>query len=441
MSTPTRRRIAGRQRLVQVGAAALAGAALIMVSGCGTQGLQSVPLPGGAALGDNPRTYKLQYADVLDLVPQSTVKFNGVQVGRVDSIKVSPDQWTAEVTIEVQNSVDLSDKATAEIQQTNLLGEKYVALEDPQENSDLPRQNPAEIIACPEVGSPQCRTRTATDIEQVLGALSLLLNGGGIAQLKPIVDELNTALDGRETQVKSLLNQTADLISGLDEQKNNIVTALDGLDKLSNRARAQTDQINRVLDELPRGVAVLEEQRPQLVAMLEQVDRLGVVGVDVLGTAREEIITDLKALRPTLQALAGAAPDLITASPLLFTYPFPDALLPGVHGDSTNLFGNLDLRLLNQLEALGVGQGEPVYSPPKTGPTPIIDPQNPYYNGNGPRLGWPTITLLPLPNARPGPNTPPSGGQYALMPEERGQQSFMQGPLNMLANANTGVSS
>ena len=441
MRSPLRKNAVGRQRLVQVGAAALAGAALIAVSGCGTQGLQSVPLPGGANLGESPRTYKLQFLDVLDLVPQSTVKFNGIEVGRVDSIKVSPDQWTAEVKIEVQNNVDLSDASTAEIQQTNLLGEKYVALEDPQENADLPRQNPAETIGCPAVGAPDCRTRTATDIEQVLGALSLLLNGGGISQIKPIVDELNTALDGRETQVKGLLNETATLISGLEEQKNNIVTALDGLDKLSNRARAQTDQINRVLDELPKGVAVLEEQRPQLVAMLEQVDRLGVVGVQVLGTAREEIITDLRALRPTLQALAGAAPDLITASPLLFTYPFPDALLPGVKGDSTNLFANLDLRLLNQLEALGVGQGEPVYSPPRTGPQPIIDPANPYYNGNGPRLGWPTITLLPLPNARPGPNTPPSGGQYALMPEERGQQSFLQGPMNMLANANVGAGS
>ncbi|PXW35218.1 UNVERIFIED_CONTAM: phospholipid/cholesterol/gamma-HCH transport system substrate-binding protein [Williamsia faeni] len=423
-------------RWSKAGAAALIGAAVIAVGGCGSQGLQSVPLPGGAPLGDNPRTYKLQFLDVLDLVPQSTVKFNGIEVGRVQEIKVAPDQWTAEVTIEVQDRVDLSDEARAEIQQTNLLGEKYVALEDPQENADLPRQNPDEVIGCPSAGGGECRTRTATDIEQVLGALSLLLNGGGVAQIKPIVDELNKALEGRQTEVKGLLNETARLIDGLDDQKDDIVTALDGLDALSTRARAQTDQINRVLDELPKGIQVLEEQRPQFVTMLQQLDRLGEAGVAVLGTAHDAIITDLKALRPVLQSLAQAAPDIITAAPLLFTYPFPDSLLPAVIGDSTNLFGDLDLRLLNQLEALGVGQGEPVYSPPKTGPTPIIDPQNPYYNGNGPRLGWPTITLLPLPNAQPGPNTPPSGGQYALMPDERGQQSFIKSPLNLLTNAN-----
>lgn len=429
------------RRVVKATAAAIIGAAVIAISGCGSQGLQSIPLPGGAPLGDNPRTYKLQFTNVLDLVPQSTVKFNGTQVGRVETIEVAPDQWTAEVTIAVQNAVDLSDQATAEVQQTNLLGEKYVALEDPQENADLPRQNPAEPIGCAAESDPACRTRTATDLEQVLGALSLLLNGGGIAQIKPIVDELNNALEGRETQVKGLLNETARLIKGLDEQKDNIVTALDGLDKLSNRTRSQTDQINRVLDELPKGVQVLEEQRPQFVTMLQQLDRLGEVGVQVLGTARDEIITDLKALRPTLQALADAAPDIITASPLLLTYPYPDSLLPAVAGDSTNLIGNVDLRLLNSLEALGVGQGTPVYSPPKTGPLPIVDPSNPYQNGNGPRLGWPTITLLPLPNAQPGPNTPPSGGQYALMPSERAKANFFDSTLNILANANHGGAS
>ena len=32
----------------------------------------------------------------------------------------------------------------------------------------------------------------------MLGALSLLLNGGGVAQLKTITSELNNALEGRE---------------------------------------------------------------------------------------------------------------------------------------------------------------------------------------------------------------------------------------------------
>ena len=53
----------------------------------------------------------------------------------------------------------------------------------------------------------------------------------------------------------------------------------------------------------------------------------------------------LKALRPVLTQLAAAASDLITAAPLMLTHPFPDWLLPGVRGDSTNLFMTLDLAI------------------------------------------------------------------------------------------------
>lgn len=42
-----------------------------------------------------------------------------------------------------------------------------------------------------------------------------------------------------------------------------------------------------------------------------------------------------------------------------------------------------------------------------------VNPANPYYNGNGPRWGWPTVGLLPPPpNSRIGPWTPPSYGNY-----------------------------
>ena len=96
------------------------------------------------------------------------------------------------------------------------------------------------------------RTRTATDIEQVLGALSMLLNGGGLAQLTPIVDELNKALGTDGSELKSLLKTTSKLVAGLNRQRDDIVTAIDGLNQLSERTVAQTDQIDRILGELPR---------------------------------------------------------------------------------------------------------------------------------------------------------------------------------------------
>ena len=135
---------------------ALAGAVLsltVMVSGCMSGGIQSIPLPGGVDTGSNPRTYKIQFDDVLDLVPQSMVKQNGIPVGRVTKVEVPKDAWYAQVTVQVKNSVDLSDKAEASVQQTNLLGEKFVALSEPEGSQNAPRQNPSQPI-------PASRTRT-----------------------------------------------------------------------------------------------------------------------------------------------------------------------------------------------------------------------------------------------------------------------------------------
>lgn len=396
-------------RIRRSGIGVLAALLVALLAGCAGNGIQSVPLPGGVATGDDPRTYEIQFEDVLDLVPQSMVKMNGIPVGRIDAVTVPGDQWYAQVRVTVQNHVDLSDASRAEVQQTSLLGEKFIALIEPEDSAELPRQDPAEPI-------PLSRTDTGTDVEQILGALSLLLNNGGIDQIEPIITELNTVFAGRSDRVKGLLEESQDLISGLNRQRDEIVTAIDGLAALSDRALGQTEQIERILAQMPAGIEVLEEQRPQLLDLLGKVDELGEVGTDILGTAHDEIITDLKALRPVLTELAAAADDIVTASPMLLTHPFPDSLLPAVQGDATNLFMTLDLRILNQLEALGVGQGEPVYSPPSVH-APRVDPRNPYVGGNGPRYGWPTITLLPPgPNWRLGPNTPPSGGTYPMNP-------------------------
>ena len=58
----------------------------------------------------------------------------------------------------------------------------------------------APPVLPPELASgdtiPITRTGSAPEAEEVLGALSLLLNGGGLQQIKVITTELNKALDG-----------------------------------------------------------------------------------------------------------------------------------------------------------------------------------------------------------------------------------------------------
>ncbi|MFF2557721.1 MCE family protein [Nocardia sp. NPDC058058] len=405
----SRKRIAARARTAAlarrstVALAATLGAATFAVAGCGN-GAFSVPLPGGADVGDHPMHLDIRFSDVLDLVPQSTVKVDGVAVGRVDKIELAPDGWTASIKAVVNKSVNLPANARAEVRQSNLLGEKFVELSAPANDPDQARLKDGSTIKVEN-------TRTATEVEQVLGALSLLLNGGGVAQLQPIVVELNKALDGRDAKVRSLLEQANTLINGLNQQVDDITRALDGLNTLGSRVGQQTEQIGKILDELPQGIKILNEQRPQLIQLLTQLDRVGQAGFDVLDHSKENLITDLSSLRPTLQELGKSAGDLVTAFPLIPTYPFPDEAIKSAFGGQVNTWLSVDLEVGTLLSNLGVGKPDPVYLPPN-GRQVNVDPSNPYYNGNGPRGGWPTVSLLPLPptvarpTGAPGPFDP-----------------------------------
>ncbi|WP_370627820.1 MCE family protein [Nocardia brasiliensis] len=385
------------------GIALATGLAAVLVTSCASDGIYSVPLPGGADVGEHPMHIDIQFDDVLDLVPQSAVKVEGVPVGRVEDITIGKDQWTATVRTVVNSSVDLPDNAHAEVRQSNLLGEKFIELSKPADPAAAKLRDGAVITVD--------RTRHATEIEQVLGAMSLLLNGGGVAQLQPIVTELNKTLGGREERVRSLLDQANTLIKGLDDQVDDITRALDGLDVLSSRVGQQTAQIGKILDELPEGVKILEQQRPQLVGLLTQLDRVGQAGFDVLDHSKDDLIRDLTSLRPTLQELGKSAPDLVTAFPLIPTYPFPDSTLESTFGGSVNTWLSVDQQIGVTLSNLGVGKPNPEYIPPTFGPPVPVNPTNPYYNGNGPRAGWPTISILPLPPNMaqpPAPGVPPN---------------------------------
>lgn len=349
----------------------------VTVSLAGCQGIYDLPLPGGAAGGGDVYRVTAQFADVLDLVPQSSVKVNQVTVGTVEKIELNG--WTATVTLRLPSSVRLPDNAVAELKQTSLLGEKYVQLAPP---ADLP---PAGTLGNGDT-IPLARTGRNTEVEEVLSALSLLLNGGGVAQLKVIETELSHALGGNEVQIRDLIVQLNTFVGGLDRQKAEIVRALEGIDALTATIAARKGDLASALETLPKGLKVLADQRKQLTAMLTALSRLGAVGTRVIKASKADTVASLQALAPVLGQLAKAGDSLPKSLQVLLTYPFPDEATKTIHGDYTNLFATADL----DLRSLGRNLG-----------TPAVPPLP------GPRLpGLPRLPIPPLPSTPPLP-TPP----------------------------------
>ncbi|MFG3505004.1 MCE family protein [Streptomyces sp. NPDC047821] len=296
-------------------------------------GIEQLPLPGGADLGDRPYEITAEFADVLSLVPQSAVKVNDVAVGRVTRITLDRSDWSATVTMRVNGDVTLPADAYAHLEQSSLLGEKYIQLTAPPERAATGRGTLGDGDRI-----PMSRTNRNPEVEEVFGALSMLLNGGGIQQIRTITTELGTALRGNETEIRSLLRRLDTLVTTLDGNKSDITAALDQVNRLTATLAGRERDVGTVLTGLSPGLKVLQRQRASLLTMLGALDTLSAVAVDTVNRSKADLIADLKALGPTLQALADSGKALPDSLQVLLTYPFTDEVLRGVKGDYLNVY-------------------------------------------------------------------------------------------------------
>ena len=169
---------------------------------------------------------------------------------------------------------------------------------------------------------PDGRTGRNPEVEEVLGALSLLLNGGGVAQLKTIASELNTALKGREGSARSLLTQFRVLMrparrqQGGHRDRHRVPEPAFEVGRPNSRMRS-----TRRWTTCRRRSKSIDSQRADLVKMLRALDRLSAVGVHVISASKTATIDSLQNLTPILGKLAEAGDAFPKSLELLLDLP------------------------------------------------------------------------------------------------------------------------
>lgn len=333
----------GARRLRRTASAAVAGA--LLLTACEFDGAYDLPLPGSPVDEDNSYSVTAEFADILNVVPRSPVMVDDVTVGEVT--EVERDGWHAQITMRVREDVELPDNAIADIRQVSLLGEKYVALEPP-----------ADVPATGALGEgdhiPIEATGRNPEVEEVLGALSFLLSGGGVAQLGTITNELNQVMSGRTNQLRSLLGNLENVVGTLDDQKGDIVRALQSMNNLTETLNSERDTITSALDAVGPAIDVLADQHDELVEMLTALDELGVVGTRVIRASKDDLLRSLRDLRPVLDKLSDVGPKLAPGLNSILSFPFPQEASEVVLGDYANTSMRLDINFQNLFDALGI---------------------------------------------------------------------------------------
>jgi phospholipid/cholesterol/gamma-HCH transport system substrate-binding protein len=299
----------------------------LALTGCGFHGAYDLPLPGGAATGPT-YTVSAEFGDVQDLTPQAAVRVNDVAVGDVSDIVLDPKTLKAKVTMRLKKSVVLPENAVATLQQTTLLGEKFVGIAPPTDETPTGRLRDGDRISS---------ASELPSVEEVFGLLSQVLNGGDLGDLQTINVEVSKALAGREADVRGALRQLTTFVGGLADQKEEIVRAIDELDRFSTELADQNSTIATALDELGPGLRVLADQRAQFTQLLTHLSRFGKVAGRVIKASSAQTIAELRDLKPILHHLSAAGKNLPLALEILLTYPFPRNFSEAAPGDYVNL--------------------------------------------------------------------------------------------------------
>ncbi|QIK76717.1 MCE family protein [Nocardioides piscis] len=344
---------------VRVGALALAA---VLTSGCVVDDAYDLPLPGGKHSVAEEDGFEITavFTDVLNVVPQTAVMVDDVPVGQV--LDVKRVGWHAEVKLRIRKDVELPGDAVAEIRQASLLGEKYVALLEPSEASEEPvgagtdgagtqavSANGDSLGEGDVIGLDQ--TGRNPEVEEVLGALSFLLSGGGVAQIKTISQELNKMMTGRTGAMRSVLSEVETLMTTLNGQRDDLIAAFDALNNLSKTLVAEKETIGDALDAMGPAIAVLDKQHDELVDLLVELDKLGAVGTRVINATKDDLIAQLRHLEPVLRELADADESLVPGLVATAAYPFPPEAVNAIKGDYANV------AFLMQVNLTPVSQG------------------------------------------------------------------------------------
>lgn len=312
------------------------------LSGCGGlrgfRGANSLPLPGRVGVGSGAYTIQAQMPDVQNLKENSRVELNDVVIGNV--AKVERQGWHALVTMTIDPNAELPANATATIGQTSLLGTLHVELAPPPGVAPQGKLHNGSVI-------PLASASAYPSTEQTLGALSLVLNGGGLGQLQDITQALSTAFAGRELDLRSLIQQLDKFTAYLNDQKGDIIAALDSFNNLVGQLAEHKPALDKALKTIPDALAVLRDERVKIGDAFDVLGRnAGGPAADVLEQTKENLLKELGDVGPVAQSLANSGLALTRGLDYLTVPLFSKPpVAKWIRGDYGNLTGVFDLTL------------------------------------------------------------------------------------------------
>ncbi|NKQ52981.1 MCE family protein [Amycolatopsis sp. K13G38] len=323
----------------------------------------------------------------------SDVKIRGLVVGEVRSVEALGDHAALELALDPDKIGEIPANVSARLLPKTLFGERYVALQIPQDPSSR------HIQAGDVVG--QDRSSAAIELEKVLDDVMPLLQAVQPEKLSATLSAVSTALQGRGEQFGQTLVGLSDYLGGLNPSLPNIKADISSFANVTDIYNKTAPDFLQALSDLTTTSKTLVDKRAQLQQMFDSVTTVSVDLGNFLKVNENNIIRLTTTSQSTLDVLAKYAPEY----PCMLQQ-FADSVPRAYEafGYGTDQMNHVTIRFIADRTKYEPGQDEPKYLD-KRGPRcyPQVVPPGrwPQYPPGGPLQDGSTH---PAPG--PGANTP-----------------------------------
>jgi len=231
---------------------------------------------GQLRFGEKSHQYRAEFVNVTGLETNDFVRIAGVEVGKVKKVEIQPDT-TALVEFSADDSVVLTQGSRAVIRYDDLIGGRYLALEEGAGGTQ--KLNDGDTI-------PLARTSPALDLDALIGGFRPLFQALNPDQLNALSGQLISALQGQGGTINSFLAQTAALTSTLADRDQLIGEVIINVNTVLGSLGDQSDQFAKAVDSLSELVAGLQSRGEEISTGLAYTNAAAGSITDLLAQAR-----------------------------------------------------------------------------------------------------------------------------------------------------------
>jgi len=299
---------------------------------------------GEMRFGEKTKTYLAEFSNVTGLENGDFVRIAGVEVGKVERVEIQPDT-TALVEFTADESVVLTEGSRAVIRYDDLIGGRYLALQEGAGSTTTLK--PGDTI-------PMARTSPALDLDALIGGFRPLFRALDPDQVNALSGQLIQALQGQGGTINSFLAQTATLTSTLADRDQLIGDVIVNLNVVLGSLGDQSDQFEKAVDALSELVTTLEARGEDISSGVAYTNAAAASITDLLAQARPPLA---KTIKETDRAAGIVVADHEYFDNLLNTLPdaYQALARQGIYGDFFSFY------LCDIVLKLNGKGGQPVY--------------------------------------------------------------------------------